>query len=104
MLLSLSSTIESDRSAYYHALNRAQRNLEVTDWIRYFLQIVLDSQLQAERMITFTPYKDMSITKTSKATATRDLQQLLTSGVISLHGTAAGRSTSYQINPERFPE
>ena len=142
VLVSLSSTIESDRSAYYHSLNRAQRSLEVTDWIRYFLQVMLDAQLQAERIITFTLYKGrffhtfadqlndrhqkvlrrmlqegpdgftgginartyMSITKTSKATATRDLQQLLAFGVITPRGTAAGRSTSYQINPKHFPE
>jgi len=42
--------------------------------------------------------KYISITKTSKATATRDMQQLLETGVFILAGNAGGRSTSYQVN------
>jgi Fic family protein len=43
-----------------------------------------------------TAGKYISITKTSKATATRDLQQLHTIGVLIQEG--AGRSVSYQLN------
>lgn len=42
--------------------------------------------------------KYIGITKTSKATATRDLQQLLEIGAFILLGKAGGRSTSYKIN------
>lgn len=42
--------------------------------------------------------KYIGITKTSKATATRDLQHLLEIGAFALGGKAGGRSTSYQIN------
>lgn len=42
--------------------------------------------------------KYIGITKTSKATATRDMQQLLESGAFILAGKAGGRSTSYQVN------
>lgn len=42
--------------------------------------------------------KYIGITKTSKATATRDMQQLLETGAFKLAGKAGGRSTSYQIN------
>ena len=38
-----------------------------------------------------------SLTKVSKATATRDLQELVEMGAIELVGQAGGRSTSYQI-------
>ncbi len=41
--------------------------------------------------------KYMGITETSKATATRDLQQLLELDAFILTGTGGGRSTSYQI-------
>lgn len=41
--------------------------------------------------------KYMGITKTSKATATRDLQYLLEIGAIELKGDAGGRSTGYHI-------
>lgn len=42
--------------------------------------------------------KYIGITKTSKATATRDMQQLLELGAFVLKGKAGGRSTSYQVN------
>lgn len=38
-----------------------------------------------------------SIAKVSKATATRDLQDLLKMGAIVLFGEAGGRSTKYQV-------
>ncbi len=41
--------------------------------------------------------KYIGITKTSKATATRDLQYLLEMGALELIGDAGGRSTAYQI-------
>lgn len=42
--------------------------------------------------------KYIGITKTSKATATRDMQQLMEIGAFVLAGKAGGRSTSYIVN------
>ncbi len=42
--------------------------------------------------------KYIGIAKTSKATATRDMQQLVELGVFILAGKAGGRSTSYQVD------
>ncbi len=42
--------------------------------------------------------KYVGITKTSKATATRDIQELLEIGAFILAGKAGGRSTSYLVN------
>lgn len=42
--------------------------------------------------------KYIGITKSSKATATRDMQHLLEIGAFVLAGKAGGRSTSYQVN------
>jgi Fic family protein len=42
--------------------------------------------------------KYIGITKTSKATATRDMQQLLEIGAFVLAGNAGGRSTKYQVS------
>lgn len=42
--------------------------------------------------------KYISITKASKATATRDMQHLLEIGAFELAGKAGGRSTSYHVN------
>jgi len=136
VLLSLSKAIESDKNAYYLALEHASLSNEVTAWINYFVKTVLQAQTESEQQIVFTLKKTklfdrfkgelnerqstvvhrmleegpkgfqggmnarkyVSLTKTSKATATRDMQDLLAKGVFSLLGDAGGRSTAYQVN------
>ena len=133
LIISLSQTIEADKRSYYQALESAQRSNDISEWIRYFVDVVLDAQTQSRQLITFTlektkffdRYSDklnyrqtkivktmleagvkgfeggmsakkyMSIAKTSKATATRDLQELLEIGVFKTEG--AGRSVRYNL-------
>lgn len=133
ILLSLSKTIEAKRNDYYDALKEAQRSNEITEWIKYFIRMVLDAQIEAEDLISFTlkkvkffdrygnilnerqihvikrmldsgpqgfaggmsAQKYTKIAKTSKATATRDLQDLAEKGALVPIG--AGRSTRYEI-------
>lgn len=52
--LSLSLAIEADRNAYYTALKNAQRSLEVTDWLIYFAQVILEAQRNAKEVVQFT--------------------------------------------------
>ena len=134
VLFSLSKSIESKKNAYYDALKAAQRANETTDWINYFVQTVLDAQIDAEQEIEFTLKKTkffdrhknelnerqqkvirrmleeghqgfeggmnarkyVSIASTSKATATRDLQDLVEKDIFKSIG--GGRSTRYEIN------
>lgn len=136
VLLSLSSTIEANKKLYYESLETAQRSMEVTPWVEYFVRTCLDAQTETEAQIDFTlkkakffdRFKDrlndrqltvikrmleegikgfeggmnarkyVSVTKTSKATATRDMQDLLEIGAFILAGKAGGRSTSYVVN------
>lgn len=136
VMLSLSRTIEANKSDYYAALEKAQRSNEISDWIAYFVETALTAQTEAEAQIEFTlkttrffdQYKDLlnprqlmvirrmlqegskgfeggmnarkytGITHISKATATRDMQQLLEIGAFIPLGKAGGRSTSYQVN------
>lgn len=136
VLLSLSRTIEANKSTYYNALSEAQRSNKVTGWVTYFVRTILAAQKEAEEQIQFTlkktkffdHYKEElnerqlkvikrmleegpkgfeggmnsskygSLTKVSKATATRDLQELLGLGVLTRLGNAGGRSTKYWIN------
>jgi Fic family protein len=133
LLLSLSRTIEANKKAYYNALEKAQRSNEITDWIVYFVNTILQAQVQAKELIShtiqkakffdhfreslnerqlkainkmldagpegfeggMTAKKYISITKASKATATRDLQMLVELNVLQLAG--GGRSTSYTL-------
>ena len=132
-LLSLSKSIETNRAGYYAALKQAQRSNEITDWIVWFANTLMNAQKQAEQEIEFTlkkaklfdrirdllnerqlkvvrrmlaegpggfhgglsAKKYMAIAKTAKATATRDLQDLVAKNVLTL--TGGGRSTHYQI-------
>lgn len=134
VLLSLSATIESNKSAYYNALESAQRSNEITGWMIYFVNTVLEAQQQAKQIIDLTlrrtkffdrfsnelndrqlkavkkmleagpegfeggmtARKYISITKASKATATRDLQELVELGALSSEG--GGRSIHYSLN------
>jgi Fic family protein len=43
-LIALSQTIQHKRSAYYDALEAANKSNEVTDWLVYFAETVLDAQ------------------------------------------------------------
>jgi Fic family protein len=40
ILLSISKTFETDKHAYYQALKDAQRGLEITAWIDYFIKVI----------------------------------------------------------------
>jgi Fic family protein len=134
VLISLSKTIEAKKSDYYAALSKAQQRNEITNWINYFIQVVLDAQTEAEEQIDFTlkkvkffdkfkeqlnerqlaaikrmldedpdgfkggmnARKYIGITKASKATATRDLQNL--AEIKALVASGGGRSTTYKVN------
>ena len=136
VLMSLSTTIMNKRSEYYDALKlSSQGTLDITKWLVWFTNLVLDSQKQAIDQIEFVLSKarfwdkhgsqmnerqskvvarmlregpdefkgGMSankygkITKCSKATATRDMSELLRIGAFQkLNG--GGRSTRYRVN------
>lgn len=135
VLLSLSEAIESKKKAYYEALKQAQRSSDITEWVRYFIGVIMQAQTHAEAMIDFTLRKVRffdrfrsqlnerqkeglrraldegpeilarglsaglyaELAKTSKPTATRDLQDLLEVGAVTRLGEAGGRSTRYRV-------
>ncbi|MEJ5964139.1 Fic family protein [Pedobacter immunditicola] len=134
VILSLSKAIEKQKKQYYEQLKQAQRSLDITAWVYYFAQVIIEAQIEAKELIYFTlrkakffdrfqaqlnersfkvvnrmfnegpagfegamtAMKYMAITKTSKATATRDLQYLQEIGAFKQEG--AGRSVRYQLN------
>lgn len=54
VMLSLSKTLGANKQAYYNALKQAQRTLDITEWIAYFAQVILDAQRDAKAMVLFT--------------------------------------------------
>lgn len=53
-LLSLSRAIEAKRNDYYDALKEGQQANDVTSWVTWFVNKVLEAQTQAEELIDFT--------------------------------------------------
>jgi len=134
VLLSLSQAIESDKNYYYAALNKASKSNEITEWLYYFVNLVLKAQNELEEQVHFILQKSkffdqfnnqlnerqlkvikrmlregvkgfeggmsakkyMVITGASKATATRDLQDLISIKALVQHGS--GRSVCYELN------
>ncbi len=134
ILLSLSTTIETNKNAYYEALQKAQQSNKIDTWIEYFGKIIIEAQSDFIKTIAFSLKKTrffdskkdflserqlkvikrmlddgedafeggmnarkyLAIGKTSKATATRDLQDLVEKSILIAQG--GGRSTNYQVN------
>lgn len=134
VMLSLSRAIEADKKSYYAALKTASRSNEITEWITYFVNVILNAQKDVEAQINFilgkslfykryqallnerqlkvvqkmtqagisgyeggmSAKKYMKIANTSKATATRDLQELVQMGAFKQVGE--GRSVRYELD------
>lgn len=133
-LIALSKTIDAKRKLYYQALELNNKNSEITAWLIYFAQTVLDAQSNSLEVIDFliekTKFYDrargslnerqdkviarmfregpsgfkgglsaekyISITGTSRATATRDLQDLVEKNMLLRVGEL--KSTRYYLN------
>jgi Fic family protein len=132
-LLALSKTINTHRKAYYDALERNNKGVEITDWLLYFAQTVITAQRHSVAAIDFLIAKTrlfdrlrgqindrqskaltrmfregpegfagglsaanyITITGTSRATATRDLAQLVECGALTMRGSL--KSTRYDL-------
>lgn len=53
VLLSLSRTIEAKKKLYYNALEQAQNSNDITQWINYFVNTILEAQIQEKQFIDF---------------------------------------------------
>ncbi len=52
-LISLSKTIEANKKMYYNALENNNKRTDITDWILYFGQTILDVQEDTLKLIDF---------------------------------------------------
>jgi Fic family protein len=133
-LITLAYTIERARKAYYAALERNNKDLEITEWLTYFGNTVIEAQRNTIKRVDFLVAQSklygkvrgqlndrqdkvlarmfregisgfkgglsaenyINITKTSRATATRDLQDLVAMGVLTRTGEL--RHTRYHLN------
>jgi Fic family protein len=133
-LIALAYTIERRRKDYYAALERDNRENEITDWLAYFAHTVLEAQKNTLARVDFYIAKArfyermrgkmnerqekavgrmfregidgfqgglsarnyIGITRASRATATRDLQDLVEKGAFTRAGEL--RHTRYYLN------
>ncbi len=133
-LIALAQTIEKSKKTYYTALQSINRSNNITSWLNYFAETVLEVQrtplARVEFVITKTKFFDqlgehlndrqtkairrlfeagpngiiggmsaenyIAITKTSRATATRDLSDLLRKNALTK--TGALKHTRYYLN------
>jgi Fic family protein len=136
-LIALAQTIERRRKDYYAALERNNKANDITDWLTYFGQVILDAQATSLKRLEFYLAKAkfherlrgqmndrqdkaiarmfregidgfkgglsaenyIAITRTSRATATRDLQDLVSRGALTKSGQL--KHTRYHLNLPR---
>jgi Fic family protein len=56
-LASLSYTIEQNKKAYYAQLEKAQRSNDISEWIRYFVNVIVKGVRFAQDIVDFTLLK-----------------------------------------------
>ena len=133
-LIALAYTIQHRRKDYYAALERNNKDNEITDWLTYFARTILEAQNNTMKRVEFhvakakfyeklrgqmnnrqekaigrmfregvdgfkggmSAEKYITITDTSRATATRDLQDLVAKGALTKTGEL--RHTRYHLN------
>ncbi|EDY84131.1 Fic protein family [Verrucomicrobiia bacterium DG1235] len=133
-LIALAQTIEKNKKAYYSALHDINKTNEITSWLSYFANTVLEAQMATLAHVEFSIAKAkffehlgpqlndrqtkvirklfeagpegftgglsaenyLAITKTSRATATRDLTDLLKKKA--LRKTGELKHTRYYLN------
>ena len=52
-LIALAYTIERGRKAYYAVLERSNKDNEITDWLTYFAETVLEAQRNTIKRVDF---------------------------------------------------
>ena len=53
IMLSLSKAIESNKKRYYAELEKVQLSMEINSWLTYFVETIIDAQIDSETMIDF---------------------------------------------------
>ena len=56
-LIAISHTIQDHKKSYYEALEKNNRDLEITDWIAYFCEMILKAQVFTQKTINFVVEK-----------------------------------------------
>lgn len=94
-LISLSSTIEANKKIYYAMLEKSNTTLEITEWLEYFCNTILEAQGQTLKRIDFLVEKTKFFDQYSKQLNERQLkvvQRLFESGPQGFKGGLSARN------------
>lgn len=90
LILSISTIIEKDKTAYYDALKQAQNTLDITEWICYFSQTILNAQKQAKTIIRFTLEKAKFLDKYKSKLNERQVKVIMKMFAYGIEGFKGG--------------
>ncbi len=76
-LISLSQSICKKRKDYYSALERNNKDIEITDWLKYFAETILAAQDHTFKLIEFIISKGKFLTRIQPKLNTRQLKVVL---------------------------
>jgi len=76
VLVGLSSAIESDRAGYYAALKQAQRSTDISEWVAWFVHMLLKAMEQVEVKVEFTLKKISLLDRMESQLNSRQLKVL----------------------------
>ena len=94
LLTALSQVISKSRKKYYQELERANQTLEVTSWVRYFSETIIEAQSHSIELIRFILSKDELLRRFSGELNQRQEKALLRMYVEGLDGFKGGMSSS----------
>jgi Fic family protein len=89
IMLSLSQAIEKEKKTYYNALHTASKSNELTAWIHYFVNVILNAQIEIETQISFTLKKSMFFDRFKNSLNERQLkvvQRMIQAGTKGFEG------------------
>jgi len=89
VLISLSLAIESNKKAYYAALKAASSSNEVDVWLDYFVDLVLNAQLEVEKQVSFIFKKAHFFDKLGEVLNERQLKvikRMMQAGMVGFEG------------------
>lgn len=97
LITSLSSILEQDKKAYYRALEQANTSSNITLWLTYFSEKVLEAQTHVQGMVSFIINKTRFFEKYSNQLNDRQMKVALRMFKEGLYGFKGGLSAENYI-------
>ena len=101
---SISHTIERKRNAYYDALSRSSRSLDITPWLVYFSETLLEAIEYANSLIAFTLKKHEYLAKISPRISVHEMKAIDKMLSLGPDGFQGGMTTKKYVRINRVSQ